>query len=285
LLKFDEKVKQMKVVYFGSDVFLSCFEYFLQEHEILALYTYHNAEDYFMEYSIVNKAKQMGIPVYYESISPERITRYFREEGCELFFAAEYNRILKIPENLPEFRGINTHSSMLPQGRGYYPIEAAMERGLARSGVTMHKLAPKVDQGDILDQRSVEITDEMDSIDIYLHCAEHAREMLETIVGHLDRYWESAHPQSEIQPYWLRPDTALLTLEHEMTREEALSVFRNYNSMTQVWLDGEWYHVTALSVGTGPLIDETLFLSPVRLLYRVKDGHLRLHIHPMEVQK
>jgi methionyl-tRNA formyltransferase len=160
-----------------------------------------------------------------------------------------------------------------------------MERGLARSGVTMHKLAPKVDQGDILDQRSVEITDEMDSIDIYLHCAEHAREMLETIVGHMDRYWESAHPQSEIQPYWLRPDTALLTLEHEMTREEALSVFRNYNSMTQVWLDGEWYHVTALSAGTGPLIDETLFLSPVRLLYRVKDGHLRLHIHPMEVQK
>jgi methionyl-tRNA formyltransferase len=275
----------MRVVYFGTDVFLSCFEYFLEEHEILALYTYHNAEDYFMEYSIVEKAKQLGIPVYYESISPERITRYFREEECDLFFAAEYNRILKLPDDLPEFRGINTHSSMLPQGRGYYPIEAAMERKLACSGVTMHKIAPAVDQGDILSQRSVTITDKTDSIDIYLHCAEHAREMIEDIVKNLDEYWEAARPQSELQPYWLRPDTALMTLHHEMTCEDALSVFRNYNSMTQVQLNGEWFHVTAIAAGTGPMHDEVLFLSPVRLLYRVKDGHLRLHIHPMEGKK
>ena len=25
-------------------------------------------------------------------------------------------------------------------------------------------------------------------------------------------------------------------------------------------------------------------LSPTRVLYRVRDGHLRLHIHPMEVR-
>ena len=37
----------MKVVYFGSDVFLSCFEYFVEKHQVLALYTYHNDEDYF----------------------------------------------------------------------------------------------------------------------------------------------------------------------------------------------------------------------------------------------
>ena len=34
----------MKVVYFGSDVFLSCFEYFVEKHQVLALYTYHNDE-------------------------------------------------------------------------------------------------------------------------------------------------------------------------------------------------------------------------------------------------
>ena len=27
----------MKVVYFGSDVFLSCFEYFVEKHQVLAL--------------------------------------------------------------------------------------------------------------------------------------------------------------------------------------------------------------------------------------------------------
>ena len=120
----------MKVVYFGSDVFLSCFEYFVEKHQVLALYTYHNDEDYFTEYAIVKRAGELGIPVHYEAISPEEIRRYFTEEGCELFFIAEYDRILTLPEELPAFRGINTHSSLLPQGRSYYPIEGAMEREL-----------------------------------------------------------------------------------------------------------------------------------------------------------
>ena len=63
----------MKVVYFGSDVFLSCFEYFVEKHQVLALYTYHNDEDYFTEYAIVKRAEELGIPVHYEAISPEEI--------------------------------------------------------------------------------------------------------------------------------------------------------------------------------------------------------------------
>ena len=89
----------MKVVYFGSDVFLSCFEYFVEKHQVLALYTYHNDEDYFTEYAIVKRAGELGIPVHYEAISPEEIRRYFTEEGCELSFIAEYDRILTLPED------------------------------------------------------------------------------------------------------------------------------------------------------------------------------------------
>ena len=275
----------MKVVYFGSDVFLSCFEYFLQKHEILALYTYHNEEDYFTEYSIVKKAREMGIPVHYESVTPEEMIRYMQVDGCELFFIAEYNRVLTIPEEVPEFRGINTHSSLLPQGRSYYPIEAAMERGITHTGVTMHKLTNHLDKGDILAQRRITVTDEMDSIDVYLNCAAHAREMIEAIAENMDTYWMSAEPQKEKLPYWKRPDAALLTLHHGMERKEAREVFRKYNTMTQLLVNGEWFHVTAFTDGTGPVDKEVRFLSPTRILYRVKDGHLRLHIHPMEVQK
>ena len=147
----------MKVVYFGSDVFLSCFEYFVEKHQVLALYTYHNDEDYFTEYAIVKRAGELGIPVHYEAISPEEIRRYFTEEGCELFFIAEYDRILTLPEDFPAFRGINTHSSLLPQGRSYYPIEGAMERELSCTGVTMHKVAQRLDGGDVLAQHTIDI--------------------------------------------------------------------------------------------------------------------------------
>ena len=87
-------------MYFGSDVFLSCFEYLVEREEILALYTYHNDEDYFNEYNIVSMAKELGIPVHYEAIGQERIRQFFKEEGCDLFFIAEYDKKIDIPEDL-----------------------------------------------------------------------------------------------------------------------------------------------------------------------------------------
>lgn len=274
----------MKIVYFGSDVFLSCFEYLTDHHQVLALYTYHQDEDYFTEYSIAEKARQLGIPVHYEDISSEDIARYRTREGCDLFFIAEYDRILPLPEGLPQLRGINTHCSLLPRGRSYYPIEAAMERGETVTGVTMHKLAESPDTGDILAQRTIRITPEMDSIDIYLQCAARAREMLEEIMADPEGFWGSAPPCLKKEDYWRRPADSLLTLTHSMTCREAAELFRNYNMMTQLLLSGQWYHVSALDTGVTPIPDDLRFLSPTRVLYRVRDGHLRLQVQPMEVQ-
>ena len=271
----------MNIVYFGSDVFLSCFEFLAERHHILALYTYHNEEDYFTEYAITRRAKELGIPVHYESISPEEITEYFCQKVCELFFIAEYNRILPMPKGLPGFRGINTHSSLLPQGGGYYPIEAAMSLGLTRTGVTMHKVAPQVDSGQILAQREIDITPEMDSVDVYLQNAANARQMLEEILKDLDGAWERAVPQREQMHRWRRPEPALLTLTHGQTRAEAEQVFRRANCMTQVRLGERWYYVSALLTGPTPLAEDLRALAEDRWLYRVTDGHLRLVVHPI----
>lgn len=268
----------MKIVYFGSDVFLSCFEYLLKEHQILALYTYHNDEDYFTEYSITDEARRLGIPVFYESVTPEMVVKYFKEDGCELFFVAEYNRIIPIPEGLSEFWGMNVHSSLLPQGRSYYPIESAMERGLSATGVTIHKLAQKLDKGDIIMRRGLEIAPNTDSVDTYLKCAENALYMVKEIFGDFRRYWNSATAQSEKLPYWNRPDNSLMTLSHDMKIKDALEIFKKYNAMTQVRLGEKTYYVTDICGGGEKLYRDEIYLSPERVLYRAADGHLRLHI-------
>lgn len=272
------QILDMKIVYFGSDVFLSCFEYFLKEHEVLALYTYHNDEDYFHEYSIAAEAREHNIPVHYEAINEGELRRLFNEEGCELLFSAEYDRIIRIPEDLQRFRGINIHSSLLPAGRGYYPIEAAYERGLDCLGVTMHKLTPKLDQGDILAQHEVKLSSDMDSIDVYLENAAYMREILPDVIDNIDVYWAEARQQTEIMPCWRRPDDTLLTIRHDMSRREALNVYRSYNSMTQLETDGVWYYAVSMTAGAAPIDREVLWLSDKLLLYRVSDGHLRIVI-------
>lgn len=271
----------MKIVYFGSDVFLSSFEYIVRNHQVMALYTYHNDEDYFTEYAIVRRARELGIPVHYESVTPEETERYFRE-GCQLYFSAEYDRFIDIPRDLPSFRGINIHSSLLPQGRSYYPIEAAMERGLLRTGVCLHELVSHLDSGDLLAQRQVEVTPDMDSIDVYLRCAACAAEMTREVLEDLDKAWREAAGQTERLPYWKRPDEGKLTLDHGMTRAQAKEVFRRYNTLTQVSLGGKWYFVTALLSGPVPLEEEERQLAPERWLYQVRDGHLRFHVIPKQ---
>ena len=271
----------MDIVYFGSDVFLGCFTYLSERHHIRALYTYHNDEDYVTEFGIVKRAREMGIPVHYEAVSPEATRQYFKD-GCELYFVAEYNRIIEIPEDLDSFRGVNVHSSVLPEGRSYYPIESAMAQGLPRTGVTIHELKPRLDSGAILAQRTFDITPDMDSVDVYLRCGAYAREMTEELFRDFDACWAAAIPQRERLPYWKRPAAKALTIDHAMSREEAVAVFRRFNSMTQVLLDGRWHFVSAMSAGPTPLSEPQQQLAEDRWLYGVTDGHLRLSVHPME---
>ena len=276
-----EEADVMKIVYFGTDVFLSCFHYFAKYHEILALYTYHNDEDYFTEYGIVREADRLGIPVHYEDISEETTCKYFTEEGCRLFFVAEYNRLLPVPKELKAFKGINMHSSLLPVGRSYYPIEAAMERDLKETGITMHEIASRLDGGAVLDSYRVEISPERDSIDIYLECAKGAREMIGRMMEKFDEEWNAAREQPEDRryPYWKRPKKEKLTITHSMTGKEAKECFRRYNQLVQVEIGGQEYFIRALDVGNASVEEDVRAIREDMVLYRVQDGHLRLILY------
>ena len=267
----------MDIVYFGTDVFLSCFEYLSKHHTVRALYTYHNDEDYFTEYMIVRKAKELGIPVIYEAVTLEQTKEYFKT-GVSLYFSAEYDKIIDIPEDVPGFRGVNIHSSALPQGRGYYPIESAMDRDLPRTGVTMHKLKQRFDSGDIIAQRTFDITADMDSVDVYLTSAANALEMTKEVFADLDRAWNSACAPGGCESYWKRPKDENLALSHDMCIKEALEVFRRYNGMTEAAINGKTYFVRSVMGGKAVLPKDVVWVSDSLVLYTVRDGHLRLNV-------
>ena len=271
----------MNIVYFGSDVFLPCFEYIAEHHNIMALYTYHNDEDYFTEFEITKRAKELGIPIHYEAVSPGKTKEYFKN-GCDLYFVAEYDRIIEIPEDLPDFRGINIHSSALPEGRSYYPIESAMNLGLKRTGVTIHKLKPLLDSGEIIAQRVFDITDDMDSVDVYLSCAAYAAEMTKTLLSDFEREWDNAKTQTVKLPYWKRPASEFMTITRSMTAEQAKEVFRRYNSLTEVEIGGARYYVKSLMTGKAKLYNDTVRVSENIWLYKVSNGHLRLNLYPLK---
>jgi methionyl-tRNA formyltransferase len=79
-------------------------------------------------------------------------------------FAVVAFRIL--PEavfGMPEFGAINLHASLLPKYRGAAPIQWALWNGETETGVTTFQIQLKVDTGNILKQRRVEISEADDA--------------------------------------------------------------------------------------------------------------------------
>lgn len=85
-----------------------------------------------------------------------------RSVGADLFVVAAYGKIL--PENIlqiPRLGCICIHASLLPAWRGAAPIQRAIMNGDKVGGVTMMYMDTGIDTGDIILQKSIEISDDM----------------------------------------------------------------------------------------------------------------------------
>jgi len=68
-----------------------------------------------------------------------------------------------LPEELlrtPKFEAINVHASLLPKYRGGAPVHYAIMNGESKTGVTIMKMAKKMDAGDIIAQKALSIAEE-----------------------------------------------------------------------------------------------------------------------------
>lgn len=81
--------------------------------------------------------------------------------GCDYAIVVAYGKIF--PEELINafHKGVlNVHYSLLPKYRGATPVEAALLAGDTKTGVTIQKMAKKLDAGDIVAQKTTEIEGE-----------------------------------------------------------------------------------------------------------------------------
>ena len=102
-------------------------------------------------------ALEAGINVLQpEKISDEEVLDSIEAIGADLHVVAAYAQ--KLPNRLLDMAPlgcINVHPSLLPKYRGAAPLRAAILAGESVSGVTIMKMAEKMDAGDILMQREM----------------------------------------------------------------------------------------------------------------------------------
>jgi methionyl-tRNA formyltransferase len=93
-------------------------------------------------------------------LQPEKLDDDFVKElkskNCDLFIVASYGKI--IPQSildLPKFKTLNVHPSLLPLYRGATPVESAILDDSKETGVTIMLMDAKMDHGPVLDQELV----------------------------------------------------------------------------------------------------------------------------------
>ncbi|MBW6513973.1 MAG: methionyl-tRNA formyltransferase [Candidatus Syntrophosphaera sp.] len=119
--------------------------------------------------------------------SPESLDR-IRKLDPELIVTASYGGLLKRElRKMPALGAINLHPSLLPLYRGATPIQSSLLNGDAKTGMTIFKLAARLDAGPILAQQEIPIARDDNFSSLHDKLAILGAEMLLDLIGAMRR--------------------------------------------------------------------------------------------------
>ena len=108
---------------------------------------------------VKSKALELGLPVEQPArIKAPEVLERLRQRDPEAIVVVGYGQIL--PQSildLPRWGCVNVHASLLPKYRGAAPINWAIANGETVTGVTTMRIEKRLDAGDMLLKRQLEI--------------------------------------------------------------------------------------------------------------------------------
>lgn len=110
------------------------------------------------ESAVKSYAKSVGLPIYQpQSLKDEDFIAQMRELNIDIAIIVAFKMLPKALWSIPRLGSFNLHTSILPDYRGAAPINWAIINGDSKSGVTTFLLDDKIDTGDIIASKEVEI--------------------------------------------------------------------------------------------------------------------------------
>ena len=97
----------------------------------------------------------------------------------DFLFSCYYRHMLKQPVlDLPRLGALNLHGSLLPRYRGRCPVNWVLVHGETETGVTLHYMEEKADQGDIVGFKRLPITFEDTALTLFAKMTAAAPELI-----------------------------------------------------------------------------------------------------------
>ena len=227
----------MKIAYAGFDLMYPAMEALAQDNELIRLFTCQVDGVYETNEQVTALAASLDV-----SYTTEKITRRDIElllgAGCELLISAGYYHRIPVDSRLPM---VNIHPSLLPYGRGAWPMPLVILDELRESGVTVHKTEARFDTGDILLQQRFDIARE-ETLESFMQKVNALLPgMMRELTARFDSLYRSARPQGE-GAYQAEPDPKDYVLTAADSAAYADRVLRAFYGFPCYYSDGKGTH-------------------------------------------
>ena len=103
-------------------------------------------------------AFELEIPILQPNkLDDKEFIEKLKEYNADLFLVIAFRKLPKVVWELPKKGTINLHTSLLPEYRGAAPINWVLINGENKTGVTTFFINEKIDQGDIILQKKINL--------------------------------------------------------------------------------------------------------------------------------
>ena len=158
-MEFEDK----KIVFMGTPQFAAHIleGLFKADYTIVAVVTQPDKEVGRKKILTPSKVKEKALELSIPVLTPVKIKDEYEQVLSyepDLIITAAYGQFIpSVILDYPKYKCINAHGSLLPKYRGGAPIQRAIINGEKETGITIQYMAKKMDQGEILYQRSIPI--------------------------------------------------------------------------------------------------------------------------------
>lgn len=234
----------MKIIFFGtSNVALPILEALSRKHVIAAVVTMPDAKAGRLQTLTESPVSVLADEMKLDILKPEKVKgnaefhQALQNIGADLFVVVSYGQILP-PEiiNMPKYKTINVHFSLLPKYRGPSPIQTALLNGETQTGTSIFILDEQVDHGPILTQKTMPIDADDNSISLSQKLAFASAEL---IIPTIDGYTSGsliAKPQDDAQAtHTQHIDRAHGKIDWNNTARQIYNQFRAFYPWPGIW--------------------------------------------------
>ena len=204
----------MRIVFWGTPDFAveSLKELINSRHKVLAVITQPDKPKgrgkKVLPPPVKDFALKHGITVLQPSKVKGNLELYekLRELSPDIFVVVAYGKILpKEIIELPKYKTINVHASLLPEYRGSAPIHRAILDGKEKTGVCIMEIIEELDAGDIYECKEIEIKDSDDIVSVHDKLAKEGAKLLVKVLNDIEEGKAKKVKQDDTKSTYAKP--------------------------------------------------------------------------------